>query len=734
MSINNSRQISDVKVLLKTGIDGSSIESIEKTGTVGLVDTYTITLTNGLKTTFTVTNGNGIVDVEKTGTAGKVDIYTITFDNGETTTFTVTNGADTNAQIAEKVTNPATKAYAVGEYVVFNDSLCEVTVAIPNGGTFAINTNLKATTVMGELSDRDASIIANTQLIDETVGWTGANLNGTKYESRTASNVVFTVQTDGGVAIGAGTAGSSNAQTPDDANLSSASFVAKYTGQVTVVGGYNANIHVVPYDYTDGARPYKDSAMSTRLGSSDNAYPNHDVSFYMIAGHKYSMNIRVVHDTVIPSGVVVYVMLCKQELLDKSYEPYHTSVINILRNAEVVGKNLLNPNIISNADLQYIPVYVGNGEYTLSSDVPRTSGNSAVLFFFGGIVSDGASTTTNGVWNEQPRTVNAIDGYVTVASRNIQSVDPTQYNTQLEQGAVATNFVPYGKSLKELAYRRDEQAVMGAVNLAESHLNASSESGVSYVRNADETITCSNQATANGGLKITNNFILKAGESYKIVGCPANGSDTTYKLVLRKSDNTSLGEDKGNGLVYTPSTDTECYLQVRYQSGYTANETFKPMVTLDLNATYDDYVPYAMTNKELTDEIATKQKKLDYSTSEQKTGLTFAGRDVYKKTYVVDSGSFNTTATMNVAFDGTWGDIVSLNAMAMGYKSSDISTNNPFMWRPLGYYSETDYLTVECAKRSGDPSNTFIFHFKNGSDTYRVKLIVDIYYTKDRNS
>ena len=43
MSIHNSRQISDVKVLLKTGVDGAGIANIEKTGTSGLVDTYTIT-------------------------------------------------------------------------------------------------------------------------------------------------------------------------------------------------------------------------------------------------------------------------------------------------------------------------------------------------------------------------------------------------------------------------------------------------------------------------------------------------------------------------------------------------------------------------------------------------------------------------------------------------------------------------------------------------------------------
>ena len=125
------------------GEAGNGVTSIIKTSTEGLVDTYTITFTDGTTTTFTVTNGangeqgiqgiqgvkgedghtpvitiqngywyidgvntnqsatgfsgatgNGISDIAKTSTEGLVDIYTITYTNGTTTTFTVTNGAD----------------------------------------------------------------------------------------------------------------------------------------------------------------------------------------------------------------------------------------------------------------------------------------------------------------------------------------------------------------------------------------------------------------------------------------------------------------------------------------------------------------------------------------------------------------------------------------------------------------------------------------------------------------
>lgn len=91
------------------GADGRGITSISKTGTNGLVDTYTITYTDATTSTFEVTNGKdgvdgtngtngtdgrGIVSITKTSTSGLVDTYTILYTDETTSTFTVTNGKD----------------------------------------------------------------------------------------------------------------------------------------------------------------------------------------------------------------------------------------------------------------------------------------------------------------------------------------------------------------------------------------------------------------------------------------------------------------------------------------------------------------------------------------------------------------------------------------------------------------------------------------------------------------
>ena len=86
-------------VMLKgeQGKDGTTIKSVEKTASSGFVDTYTITLTDGSKFSYNITNGKDgttIKSVEKTASSGLTDTYTITLTDGSTSTFEVTNGKD----------------------------------------------------------------------------------------------------------------------------------------------------------------------------------------------------------------------------------------------------------------------------------------------------------------------------------------------------------------------------------------------------------------------------------------------------------------------------------------------------------------------------------------------------------------------------------------------------------------------------------------------------------------
>lgn len=107
---------------LTAAADGhGGISNIVKTGTDGLVDTYTITLADTTTKTFTVTNGNGLTKFEKLSTVGLVDTYQFTRSDGTYFTFAVSNGAKGDTGDASHVwikyasQQPTVNSHSIGD-------------------------------------------------------------------------------------------------------------------------------------------------------------------------------------------------------------------------------------------------------------------------------------------------------------------------------------------------------------------------------------------------------------------------------------------------------------------------------------------------------------------------------------------------------------------------------------------------------------------------------------------
>lgn len=102
-------------------------------------------------------DGRGISRIEKTGTTGSVDTYTITYTDSTTYTYTVNNSDNISLQrqivpsAAVESSAIASQAYAAGDYVVVNGLLRKVKSAIAKGGAIS-GSNSTATTVTGELA------------------------------------------------------------------------------------------------------------------------------------------------------------------------------------------------------------------------------------------------------------------------------------------------------------------------------------------------------------------------------------------------------------------------------------------------------------------------------------------------------------------------------------------------------------------------------------------------------
>ena len=102
-----------------------SIDSISLSGTSGLIDTYTITFTDGSTSNYNVKNGadgKSITGITKTSTSGNVDHYDVNLSDGTTTSgFDVTNG--TNGTDGKSIANIslASTSGNVKNYDVFLD-------------------------------------------------------------------------------------------------------------------------------------------------------------------------------------------------------------------------------------------------------------------------------------------------------------------------------------------------------------------------------------------------------------------------------------------------------------------------------------------------------------------------------------------------------------------------------------------------------------------------------------
>lgn len=114
--------------------------------------------------------------------------------------------------------------------------------------------------------------------------------------------------------------------------------------------------------------------------------------------------------------------------------------------------------------------------------------------------------------------------------------------------------------------------------------------------------------------------VFKAGQKYKLTGCPSGGGSSTYNIRV-----TGAGvEDHGDGVEFTATGSDQMKIQLR---GASINATFKPMIITDLNATYADYQPYAKTNRELTEETSIKFYDLS---SAKGTNITFLSASAVK--------------------------------------------------------------------------------------------------------
>ena len=202
---------------------------------------------------------------------------------------------------------------------------------------------------------------------------------------------------------------------------------------------------------------------------------------------------------------------------------------------------------------------------------------------------------------------------------------------QIEKGTQATAYEPYITSVKMLADEVSEQneslSVIGKCkNLLKPTLQTTTQNGVTFTNNGDGTYTLNGTNQSNdvlyisiGEVKIPNKNLVILGSKNTNVGVYIKGTTAT----AYGNKTTIHDSDKGGKRVFG----------VAILAGATiTNEIVKPMLCENLNATYDDYVPYTGDGETLTHDVA----NLRCSLAPKKIEL----QNVDERVTIQDNGSF----------------------------------------------------------------------------------------------
>lgn len=134
--------------------------------------------------------------------------------------------------------------------------------------------------------------------------------------------------------------------------------------------------------------------------------------------------------------------------------------------------------------------------------------------------------------------------------------------------------------------------------------NTLTVNGITFTKNADQTITATGTATANADYPLNASQPLEIGQSYTLSGCPNGGGVNNF--LLRQQ---SGAIDYGDGVTFTAeSSSANFYIRIRNGYAIQGSLTFKPMLRYEeIKGT--TFEPYAPTNRELYEISQTKADK-----------------------------------------------------------------------------------------------------------------------------
>lgn len=146
------------------------------------------------------------------------------------------------------------------------------------------------------------------------------------------------------------------------------------------------------------------------------------------------------------------------------------------------------------------------------------------------------------------------------------------------------------------------------VNFWNPTLQTTTINGITCTNNGDGTYTLSgqNDGTNQSYFKLTGSLVLN--NDCVLTGCI--GSDSG-RFGLGVFDGTVTHEEVNDPIFLNAGTYPESYIFVRVGVGIPDNTIIKPMITTNLDATYDDFVPYTGNTGKLNSDVASLLKRIE---------------------------------------------------------------------------------------------------------------------------
>ena len=189
--------------------------------------------------------------------------------------------------------------------------------------------------------------------------------------------------------------------------------------------------------------------------------------------------------------------------------------------------------------------------------------------------------------------------------------DNITFKPMLEVGSIAHMYEPTTESNISLKSAIDGKADKSevCVNMLNPTLKTSTLNGITCTNNGDGTYTFTGTATG------TATFIVKdmvdfvknhINKDIRLVGCPKNGGvGNKYRLQFWGDPNSTVYDVGNGGNIHFKNITENANIAIIIDTGITAtNLVFKPMLTTNLNATYDDFVPYTGDGETLASDVA----------------------------------------------------------------------------------------------------------------------------------